>query len=246
MNMATTTCFFRRILFMASRNYCSRSEPIRGIIFDMDGTLTLPVLDFQGLRNKLGMDKSMDILEFASTHPPDQRDKIYEMIEQWEAEGIANMKLRPHLHAMLSSLKQSNVHVALLTRNNQHAVDAFLRKLLSDDADNVFKNKSEDVFSVVLTRDFLPYKPHPAPALHICSEWGVSPENVVLVGDDVQDIECGRRAGTVTTLVNKPGKNEKVRETADFSIDCLSEITELLKDNFSEYRTRPASESEHS
>ena len=203
---------------------------IRGIIFDMDGTLTLPVLDFKGLTDKLGIDSSVDILEYASRHPPDRQDHIYKMIADWEAEGIANMKLRPYLHQLLYFLKEEQLNVALLTRNNRTSVDAFINKFIADDTKGVFKQES-DIFSLVLTRDFTPVKPHPAPVNHICSKWDISEESVILVGDDVQDIECGKNAGTVTTLVNK-ATNEEVKKLADFNIDALSELVELLKSNF--------------
>jgi len=203
---------------------------IRGIIFDMDGTLTMPVLDFQGVRNKLGVSRCTDILAYAASKPPVQREQIYKLIHEWEEEGITKMELRPYLFEVLHYLQQSNIHIAILTRNNQRAVDAFLAKLLQDGqrAGHKFANDGSDIFSVVLTRDFVPYKPDPAPARHICSVWDVAEENVMLVGDDVQDVECGRNAGNVTTLVNKPG-NEKVRHLAHFNIDCLSHLIHILQ-----------------
>jgi hypothetical protein len=48
----------------------------------------------------------------------------------------------------------------------------------------------------VVTRDFEPCKPHPAPVLHICDEWGLQPGQVAVVGDDKTDMISGLRAGT--------------------------------------------------
>ena len=47
----------------------------------------------------------------------------------------------------------------------------------------------------VLTRDFLPCKPDPAPLLHICRQWKVPSSAVVMVGDGVNDMQSGRSAG---------------------------------------------------
>ena len=47
----------------------------------------------------------------------------------------------------------------------------------------------------MITRDFEPVKPDPAAVHHICAGWGCSPEDVMVVGDDKTDIECGNRAG---------------------------------------------------
>jgi len=43
------------------------------------------------------------------------------------------------------------------------------------------------VFSPALSREFRPYKPDPAPLLHICSTWDVQPNEVMMVGDSLKD-----------------------------------------------------------
>lgn len=42
-------------------------------------------------------------------------------------------------------------------------------------------------FSPALSREFRPYKPDPAPLLHICSTWEVQPYEVIMVGDSLKD-----------------------------------------------------------
>jgi hypothetical protein len=42
-------------------------------------------------------------------------------------------------------------------------------------------------FSPALSREFRPYKPDPAPLLHICSAWEVLPNEVMMVGDSLKD-----------------------------------------------------------
>lgn len=42
-------------------------------------------------------------------------------------------------------------------------------------------------FFPALSREFLPYKPDPAPLLHICSLWGVQPNEVIMIGDSLKD-----------------------------------------------------------
>lgn len=42
-------------------------------------------------------------------------------------------------------------------------------------------------FSPALSREFRPYKPHPAPLLHICSNWEVPPNEVMMIGDSLKD-----------------------------------------------------------
>lgn len=42
-------------------------------------------------------------------------------------------------------------------------------------------------FSPALSREFRPYKPDPAPLLHICSTWEVQPHEVMMIGDSLKD-----------------------------------------------------------
>jgi HAD superfamily hydrolase (TIGR01549 family) len=42
-------------------------------------------------------------------------------------------------------------------------------------------------FVPALSREFRPYKPDPAPLLHICSAWNIPPHEVIMVGDSLKD-----------------------------------------------------------
>ena len=44
-------------------------------------------------------------------------------------------------------------------------------------------------------------KPHPEPVLAACRMIGVDPVNVLMVGDDLRDVEAGKRAGSRTAFV---------------------------------------------
>ena len=47
----------------------------------------------------------------------------------------------------------------------------------------------------IITREFQPCKPDPAPLFHVCEKWSIDPGSVVMVGDDRVDMACGRAAG---------------------------------------------------
>lgn len=49
----------------------------------------------------------------------------------------------------------------------------------------------EHEFDVALSRSFEPCKPHPAPLLHILERVGASPKEAAMVGDSVDDMDCG-------------------------------------------------------
>lgn len=86
-------------------------------------------------------------------------------------------------------------------------------------------------FDLVLSGDTLPKcKPDPLPLLHACAEFGVAPEEAVLVGDSENDVRAARAAGAGIICV-RYGYNQGVdlAELApDLLIDRLSELPECL------------------
>ncbi len=69
-------------------------KEIRGVIFDMDGTLTIPVLRFLDIKRDLGLKPMDDILPTVQKMPEKERTRAFEIIEKFEREGVENMKVR--------------------------------------------------------------------------------------------------------------------------------------------------------
>ena len=107
--------------------------PIFGVILDLDGTLTIPVLNFAILREKLKPFKisaTEDILEsLEKQENAAEKQQMLHIIEEFEAEGRENFQLQPGVNEMLECLHENKVRLALLTRNDQKAVDHFLKHL---------------------------------------------------------------------------------------------------------------------
>lgn len=63
-------------------------------------------------------------------------------------------------------------------------------------------------------------KPHPEPVLAACREIGVAPENTLMVGDDLRDIEAGQRAGchTVFALYGYTDKESQLAMSDDTTL----------------------------
>ncbi len=66
---------------------------IKGVIFDMDGTLTIPVLRFSEMKEKLGLKPTDDILPVVQKLPTEERVRAFEIIEEFEKEGMEIMKV---------------------------------------------------------------------------------------------------------------------------------------------------------
>ena len=82
-------------------------RPLRGVVFDMDGTLTVPVIDFPAMyREVLGGDAayaaaraagggSIDILHCIEGWAPDKQRHAYEVIARFEKEGLDRLQIMP-------------------------------------------------------------------------------------------------------------------------------------------------------
>ncbi|KAL6571366.1 hypothetical protein OROHE_003009 [Orobanche hederae] len=198
---------------------------LRGVVFDMDGTLTVPVIDFPAMyRAVLGEEEyvkiksetpsGIDILHQIETWSPDKQKRAYEIIADFEKQGLDRLQIMP-----------ANIRRGLITRNVKDAVDLFHRRF--------------GVNFISCKMDFRPYKPDPAPLLHICSIWDVQPNEVMMIGDSLKDdVACGKRAGAFTCLLDETGRYDSpeyqnVEFKPDYKVSSLVEAHSLLKEDFS-------------
>jgi HAD superfamily hydrolase (TIGR01509 family) len=182
---------------------------IRGVIFDMDGTLTVPVIDFALMRRRLGIPEG-DILAILRGWPDTRQKAAFDIIEEIEEEGRFKLQLQPGADALMRVLERRGLPRAILTRNTEKTVRHLQTHL-------------HTTFSVIITRSFPTFKPDPAPALHICGKWGLKPAEVLLVGDFRDDLTCGKQAGTRTCLLINE-RNSQYGGLADFTISSLEEL----------------------
>jgi phosphoglycolate phosphatase-like HAD superfamily hydrolase len=83
-------------------------------------------------------------------------------------------------------------------------------------------------FSPIVTRAFKPPKPSPAGILHIARNWGLDDggENLIMVGDSIDDVKAGRAAGALTVLLVN-AENQAVAESEETDV-CINELGELV------------------
>lgn len=183
-----------------------------GWVFDMDGTLTVPQHDFDGLRARLGLPRGVDILSGIAAAPAHEQDRLHAEVEAWEAEHAERAVASPDAVALLARLGPCRLGV--LTRNTRR--DA-LRTLevcglagYFDDAD-------------VLGRDSAPAKPDPGGVLTLAARWELDPARLVMVGDWIHDVEAGRQAGARTVWVDRHGTG-RFAGSADLCVTSLEQI----------------------
>uniref|UniRef100_A0A5B7BC70 Haloacid dehalogenase-like hydrolase domain-containing protein n=1 Tax=Davidia involucrata TaxID=16924 RepID=A0A5B7BC70_DAVIN len=239
----------RALFFLHPRSFSSMATPtsvsitsvtpkprLRGVVFDMDGTLTVPVIDFQAMyKAVLGEEEylavrsrspsGIDILHQIENWSPEKQQKAYETIADFERQGLDRLQIMPGALELCGSLNSRNIRRGLITRNVKSAVD-------------LFHLRFGMTFSPALSREFRPYKPDPAPLLHICTTWEVQPNEVMMIGDSLKDdVACGKRAGAFTCLLDETGRYDSpeyapVEFKPDYKVSSLAEVYSLLEANF--------------
>ncbi|BFR48820.1 HAD family hydrolase [Nitratidesulfovibrio sp. HK-II] len=183
---------------------------VRAVVFDFDGTLAVPTLDFGVMRRA--------VAEAMAAHltPPERPDlpvmewiahtarlleerspvgasalhaEAHAAIRRVEVQAAARGSLFPFTRPMLAALAAMGVPVAIVTRNCPEAVRA------------VFPDV-DALCPCLLTRDDVPsVKPDPDHLLRALDGIGRAPGEALMVGDHPMDIVTGRRAGTLTAGV---------------------------------------------
>ena len=168
-----------------------RAAP-RAVIFDLDGTLTEPVLDFDAIRAEIGLPERGPILEQLEALTAAERARAEAVMVRHERAAIARATLSDGCADLLGHLRAQAIPISILTRNVREVVHTFARMFTFE-------------FHAIYTREDGPPKPSPAGALSLCRAMGVEPAHTLAVGDYKYDVIAGREAGCRTVLVDRDG-----------------------------------------
>ncbi|KAJ5281111.1 hydrolase [Penicillium angulare] len=201
---------------------------LKGIVFDVDGTLCLPQHHmFTEMRDALGIDRSTDILDHIRDLPTkEDRAAAVEKVQAVERRAMADQEPQPGLVKLMDYLQSRGLKRALCTRNYETPVNNLLKNWLPD-----------HTFLPVVTRDTpnVTPKPDPAGILHIAQDWGLTnrAENLIMVGDSIDDMTSGHRAGAATVLLlNERNTNLETHPHTDLCIHQLDELVDILEKGF--------------
>lgn len=141
-------------------------ESLRGIVFDVDGTLCLPQTPmFAAMRSAAQIPPGKDILHHIASLPSPDREQAMQAIKDVESDYMLLQTPQPGLVELMSYLTSRGVRKGLLTRNFEDPVRHLIDKFLSDEAVGTFEP--------VVTRAFEPPKPRPEGMWWIAKEWGL-------------------------------------------------------------------------
>lgn len=193
--------------------------PIRAVIFDLDGTITRPYLDFGVIRDEIGIGQSEGpVLEAMEKMTTEQRQRAERILYHHEERALAASTLNPGARETLAELRRRALPIGILTRNRKCNAQAVA-------------SKHDLHFDAIVGREDGPVKPDAFGVLHLCQEFGVSPAETLLVGDYVHDLECARAAGATAVLIANHRRADEFARQADFRIDTLDEILRIIDES---------------
>jgi phosphoglycolate phosphatase len=210
------------------------------ILFDFDGTLAIPNLDFADMRRQLNaftaahgvevddlahldmlalMDTAMAWLNRRGGEHGNayyrQADSLLQDIEIASAQRGA---LLPGILELLDALRLRDISIGIVTRNCEPAVriifpdvDAYCRALYA----------REHVEQV---------KPHPAHLQAALSHLGVASDRALMVGDGAMDMEAGKRLGlfAIGVLSGETPRERLLAHGADLILDSAADLLHQL------------------
>lgn len=172
---------------------------LRAVLFDFDGTLTQPdALDFATFKHEIGCPPGEFVLEWIEALPSGRRrSDALASLERFELAGARSAAPNDGAESAIADLRALGLPIGILTRNGRPAVEESLSR---------FASVSLHDFDVVVTRDDgLAPKPAADGVVHAARVMGAAPQEVLVVGDYLLDMQAGRAAGAVTAyLTNAP------------------------------------------
>src|SRR5688572_458277 len=125
----------------------------RAILFDMDGTLTEPLLDFDQIRADLQIPPGEPILEAMAAMPSHRRAEAERILHRHEDDAARQATLNAGCESLLAWLAAQHIRIAIITRNSRTCAQTVVA--LHDLAPDAIITRDDD----------LPFKPDPAPLL---------------------------------------------------------------------------------
>lgn len=194
-------------------------DQIRHWIFDMDGTLTVPMHDFDDIRAALGLPEGIPILEAIDTLPERESEQISRRLDEIEFRIASQAEPQPGAQELLRALERQGSELGILTRNNRMNALETLRvcSLLE-----FFQPEA------IVGREAALPKPDPEGVNKLLRLWNARPADSVIVGDYLFDMQAGREAGTLTVYVG-PREKAEWRAYMDVWVKDLRELRILIE-----------------
>jgi HAD superfamily hydrolase (TIGR01509 family) len=182
---------------------------LRGVIFDMDGTVVDVSYDWNEIKAELAT-QGKPILAFLSSLEEPEKSEKWRVLERYEDEATMKAKLKPGIARFLDFLSERGIKKALVTNNSKKNVDFLLKKFDLE-------------FDRVISRESGLWKPSGAPFVAVLEKLGLKREECCVIGDSHFDVKAANEAGISCVLI----LNEDKERFASTNAEVFSTVGEL-------------------
>lgn len=221
---------------------------LKGIVMDMDGTITRFNLDFMGARRKalkeldrMGL-RTPDMTEELSLYlifkkikdklGPNNfssiRGTFYTLLEEMEVKAAGEVTLQPGAIETIRKLCGLGLKIGVVTNNGRIGTEMTLRRC-----------GLTGLFDALVTRDDCEeMKPDGAPVRKVLTEMGVAPEEAILIGDGIIDIMAAREVGlpSVAVATGPVTSNRLLQAEPDYLLGSINDLPLLVEKLDASYR----------
>jgi phosphoglycolate phosphatase-like HAD superfamily hydrolase len=188
-------------------------------IFDLDGTLTVAVHDFEAIRRDLDLPPGKPILEQLAAMPEELARARHRRLASIEVGLAQRARAQAGVEQTLARLRDAGATFGILTRNSK---DNAIRTLRACGLMGFFEPRC------ILGRDCADPKPSGAGIRRLLDLWGARPGDAVMVGDYLFDLLAGRDAGTATVYLDPSGTFEHGAH-ADVSVRGFDDLARMFE-----------------
>jgi len=154
-------------------------------------------------------------------YAPENAEELYStFIDYNESVHDSSISLCCNIKECLEQLREMGCVMAVVTSKRQKMAHRGLELL-----------EIMEYFSVVVTVDDTEeHKPHAAPVLKALEKLGAAPEEAIMIGDSIYDIQCAHNAGVEAVQVTWGASLEHLQqEPPDYLVDDALEIVDIVK-----------------
>jgi len=154
---------------------------VRGVLFDLDGTIVEAPYDWPRIKADLGVDNSSILSHLGGLAEP-ERSRKWVVLENFEREATRRAVLKRGMRSFLGLLADRNIRTALVTNNSRTNAEDLLRRFRLS-------------FDSILTRDSGLWKPSGEPLLAAMKALALDRLECCAVGDSLLDVRAAEEAG---------------------------------------------------
>ena len=155
---------------------------LKAIIFDMDGTITRPHIDWKAVRSRIGVPEGHTIVAYIESLEPPEAESAEAILHETELDAAQNAVLNPGVKDLLDRLHACPVKLALVTNNHRQAMEHIVATFGLH-------------FHLLLSREDALLKPAPDLLELAVKRLGVTTSQVCCVGDGRYDRAASQAAG---------------------------------------------------